>query len=223
MVRIETNGCEIWPVDAYKALPTIPADSIDIIVTDPPYVDHSLHTYSLLAAEAVRVLKPGGYLWTYCGAMFLPRVFQRMDVPGLDWFWQFREHHSGGFARMFITKTLQAGKPLLVYTKGRPSRMAWLLDEFRGGSKAKKNHPWEQNLHVPLEVLRRLCLPGETVLDPFCGSGTTLVAAVATGLRGIGIEIDAQTAWRASRRVAAGRPCPLLRAQYGQPLTLKGL
>jgi len=55
----------------------------------------------------------------------------------------------------------------------------------------------------PLPLIQRLiewCLTGDTVLDPFCGSGTTLVAAKALGKHAIGIEID-----EAACEIAANR------------------
>ena len=56
--------------------------------------------------------------------------------------------------------------------------------------RASSTHPTMK----PVELIRR-CLknsskPGERVLDPFCGSGSTLVACEATGRRGYGMEID---------------------------------
>ena len=56
--------------------------------------------------------------------------------------------------------------------------------------RASSEHPTMK----PVELIRR-CLqnsskPGERVLDPFCGSGSTLVACEATGRRGYGMEID---------------------------------
>ncbi len=46
----------------------------------------------------------------------------------------------------------------------------------------------------PVELIRRClhnsCPPGGGVLDPFCGSGSTLVAAELLGLKGYGMEVD---------------------------------
>lgn len=55
----------------------------------------------------------------------------------------------------------------------------------------------------PLELMQHLVSvtkEGETILDPFCGSGTTLLAAISTGRNAIGIEQE-----RAYYRVAQQR------------------
>ncbi len=59
----------------------------------------------------------------------------------------------------------------------------------------------------PLELAARLvCMfsfTGDTVLDPFCGSGTTMVAALKNGRNSIGIEIDREYCRMAARRLKA--------------------
>jgi hypothetical protein len=54
-------------------------------------------------------------------------------------------------------------------------------------------HRWHKN-EKPVALMARavhlLTDEGDTVLDPFCGSGTTLIAALETGRKAIGIEID---------------------------------
>jgi site-specific DNA-methyltransferase (adenine-specific) len=51
-------------------------------------------------------------------------------------------------------------------------------------------------------LCRLVTPPGGLILDPFCGSGSTGIAALAEGFRFIGIEIDAEYARTARRRVA---------------------
>lgn len=59
---------------------------------------------------------------------------------------------------------------------------------YPGVSLAQKRHPTEK----PVDLLRYLIgkLPGNVVLDPFAGSGSTLVAAKSLGRRAIGVEVD---------------------------------
>lgn len=51
-------------------------------------------------------------------------------------------------------------------------------------------HPTQKPLELMKALIELVTLPGQVVLDPFCGSGTTLVAAAELGRRWIGMEID---------------------------------
>jgi site-specific DNA-methyltransferase (adenine-specific) len=53
-----------------------------------------------------------------------------------------------------------------------------------------KGHPCPKPLRWMTWATSLASLPGETVLDPFAGSGTTLLAAKSLGRRAIGIEIE---------------------------------
>jgi adenine-specific DNA-methyltransferase len=52
-------------------------------------------------------------------------------------------------------------------------------------------HPTQKPVSGLLPVVRAFSRPGELVLDPFCGSGSSLVAAQQLGRLYIGIELDA--------------------------------
>ncbi|MBP8216012.1 MAG: site-specific DNA-methyltransferase [Thauera sp.] len=64
-------------------------------------------------------------------------------------------------------------------------------------------HPTQKPLPLMMELVSLFTSPGETVLDPFMGSATTLVAAASQGRRGIGIEADPRHFDTACRRVEA--------------------
>jgi len=51
-------------------------------------------------------------------------------------------------------------------------------------------HPMQKDLAAVGRLIRLLSHPGDLVLDPYLGSGTTLVAAAITGRRGLGFEIE---------------------------------
>ena len=51
-------------------------------------------------------------------------------------------------------------------------------------------HPTQKPLALVERAIAHSSTPGATVLDPFCGAGTTLIACERTGRRGVGVEID---------------------------------
>ena len=72
-----------------------------------------------------------------------------------------------------------------------------------GGIKpAASDHPTPKPVALPRHFIRLHSDAGDTVLDPFMGSGTTLVAAKQLGRRAIGIEIEERYAEMAAKRLA---------------------
>jgi DNA modification methylase len=61
---------------------------------------------------------------------------------------------------------------------------------FRALLPPPTGHVAEKPLDLMIYLVKRLTNEGDTILDPFAGSGTTLVACVKTGRKGIGIELD---------------------------------
>ena len=64
-------------------------------------------------------------------------------------------------------------------------RQIW---DIRGES--TRNHPAPFPLELALRLVRMYSFVGDTVLDPFAGSGTTMLAALETGRNSVGFEID---------------------------------
>jgi len=61
---------------------------------------------------------------------------------------------------------------------------------FPGESKKRIGHPSPFPIELPKRCIKLFSFVDDTVLDPFLGSGTTLIACVKTGRKGIGIKID---------------------------------
>ncbi len=80
----------------------------------------------------------------------------------------------------------------------------WFIPYQTVQSRAEKfHHPGTFPLDLPRWCIRLHGKPGAAVLDPFAGAGTTLLAALAEGADGIGIEIDPAYVDAGRRRLAA--------------------
>ena len=81
--------------------------------------------------------------------------------------------------------------------------MAWTngLWTFNGEKKTRVGHPAPFPVELPLRCMKLFSFIGDTVLDPFMGSGTTLVAASRCNRYGIGIEVDPNYCGLAVRRI----------------------
>ena len=72
-----------------------------------------------------------------------------------------------------------------------------------------RHHPTEKPVEVLRPIVEAFCPPGGLVLDPFCGSGSTLLAARACGRGFLGIELDHRH-YRTARLRLDGRAMPSL-------------
>jgi len=70
--------------------------------------------------------------------------------------------------------------------------MEWTngLWTFSGESKKKVGHPAPFPVELPRRCIKLFSFVGDTVLDPFMGSGSTLIACALLNRKGIGVDID---------------------------------
>jgi site-specific DNA-methyltransferase (adenine-specific) len=83
-----------------------------------------------------------------------------------------------------------------------PDSDLWLESRVCGTFKENAGHITQLPLPIVERLIQATTNPGDLVLDPFAGTGTTLVAARRLGRRSIGIELSADTAAIASKRLA---------------------
>ena len=104
--------------DFIEVCKDIPANSVKLIYTDPPYALKFLPLYDKLAKAADRLLVDGGSLVTYCGQNLKCEVIQIMKSKGLIPWWEIAIFHNGLSARIFAKKVIVTWKPLLWFVKG---------------------------------------------------------------------------------------------------------
>ncbi len=79
----------------------------------------------------------------------------------------------------------------------------WFQQIWNITGASTKNHPAPFPLELALRLVRMFSFTGDMVLDPFCGTGTMMIAALRTGRNSIGIEIDPEYCRDAARYLKA--------------------
>ena len=179
---------------ARSCIDDLDAGSVSLVFTDPPYHDTTIDVYDELGAAASHVLADGGSLITYGPQHRLPDICAALQGAGLTYFWPIALLHEGGsLARMHHLGIIVHWKLLLWFVKGtnrRPGGPAFLDDVVRSPHRDKTHHPWQQHADPARYYIEALTLPGELVVDPFCGSGTTALVAAELGRRWITYDVD---------------------------------
>ena len=201
----------LFTADIAVAAQHVEAESVDFIVTDPPYPREFLPVYDDLAVFAQHSLKPGGSLLCMVGESYLPEIIEKLATK-LKYHWTISYLTPGGQAtQLFDRKVNTFWKPVLWFTKGDYGG-DWIGDV--AGSKAndndKRHHHWGQSESGMHDLMERFLYPNMTVCDPFLGGGTTGLVALSLGCRFIGCDIDedcvAKTNARLARSLAEGGP-----------------
>jgi DNA modification methylase len=78
------------------------------------------------------------------------------------------------------------------------------IPALRGNSPESVGYPTQKPEALLQRLLAPLCQPGDWVIDPFCGSGTTLAAARELNFNAVGIEASAPALGTAMKRLSAG-------------------
>jgi ParB-like chromosome segregation protein Spo0J len=171
---------------------------VDAIITDPPYPREYLPLLADLATWADKVLKPDGLLAVLMGQTYLPEVYRLLD-GGRPYRWTACYLTPGNGYASHVARVQCNWKPLIVYGGG--PRFTDIIRSEGTDAAAKDNHHWGQDYGAFHAVVKRLTERGQTVVDPFMGSGTTMLAAHALGRHAIGCDTDPDAVTKAKERL----------------------
>ncbi len=218
-MRVEqlAEGVTLYNGDCREVLPTL--GKVDAVVTDPPYgigleygsfqdtEDNVLALVSMFVpwsvANATRTLITSG---NQCQHLYpRPKWTLAWVTPA--------GAGSGPWGFACWQPILAYGScPYLAAGKGRRS------DIFLHTETSEKNgHPCPKPVNFMMKLVERASLKGQSVLDPFMGSGTTGVAAVKLGRKFIGIEIEEKYFSIACKRIQAALDAPDLFIEQPKP------
>jgi site-specific DNA-methyltransferase (adenine-specific) len=193
----------LFCADIRGGIPEIDDDSIDFIITDPPYPKEYIPLYGDLSRLAARVLKQGGSLITMCGLSYLPDVLAELGKH-LKYHWCMAYLTLGGQSPMLWQKKVNTfWKPVLWFTKGTYNGDV-IGDVLKSPVNAndKEFHDWGQSLGGMKDIIEKFTYPNQTVFDPFLGGGTTGVASVLMNRRFFGSDIESNNIDITSKRIA---------------------
>lgn len=212
--------------DSLAWLAACPAEQFDVILTDPPYgmgadefgdsgglaagahgyadtPEHALTCYHALATQGFRVTKPLAHLYAFCDIDLFQQLKELFFTAG----WQvFRTpliwHKPGGMRAPWPEHGPQRKYETLLYAiKGKRPVTKMSPDLFAYSPDSNLGHAAQKPVALFEDLLKRSVRPGDTVLDPFCGSGPVFAAAHALKCRATGIELDQASYGIAVKRI----------------------
>lgn len=206
--------------DAVALLSGLPDESVDLVVTDPPYrvisggnkpaPGYGWHVSVLAANDGkifkrndmafsdymphlFRVLKPGSHCYVMVNNLNLRDLLNVADAVGFGFHNLLRWDKNTVNANRWYMKDCE-------YTGFFYKKPAKSIN-FPGSKQgyacktlrgADKVHPTQKPLDLMRHYIENSSLPGQLVLDPFAGSGATALAARAAGRRYLTCEMDMQ-------------------------------
>lgn len=213
MIRAESLNNRLLHGDAVQLMSRIPDHSIDLIVTDPPYLvnyrdrsgrslqnDDPDHADWLEPAfsEMYRILKRGSLCMSFYGWNRVEPFLVAWRKAGFRMVGHivFKKHYA---SRTGITKATHESAYLLA--KGRPRHISSPVPDVLPWGKYTGNrlHPCQKPVSVFEPIIEAYSKPGDLILDPFAGSASTAVAAKNLDRHYLAMEMDweyYQAAWR---------------------------
>jgi site-specific DNA-methyltransferase (adenine-specific) len=204
--------------DCLEVMADWPDGCVDLVLTDPPYgvgfeydiYEDTVDAWNKLMGTVIPELRRISQMVILpsCRIRALPRIYANYPP---DWLICWHKGSPGTAAHIGFNDW----EPLLVYGKRKGICMHdhfyCAPVPFENGHPCPKPYSWARWLAM------RASRPNDLILDPFCGSGTTCVAAKKLGRRYIGIDISSEYCEIARKRLeAVDSGVPVKEAQRGQ-------
>ena len=199
--------------------------SVDAVITDPPYMIGAISTgdakskagswvdlmnasfwYREWIGECWRVTRDGGYLVIFLNWRTLPMLMKacadkKIPTNSLA-VWDKEWIGPAGPAQLRPTYEM-----ILFCGKGdakidNRSQADVIRCKWNAGHSGQSGHPAQKPVPLLKQIVELVTKPGQTVLDPFMGGGTTGIAAVQLGRGFVGCEGDEEYFRLASERIA---------------------
>lgn len=222
---IEEKQIKLVHGDCLEVMKLIPNESIDLIVTDPPYlINYKSHwnsqnkpisgdtDYDLIEKsikEMYRVLKPNSAAYIFCSPKRIDYFMRCCLDAGFiiknSIIWVKNNWTSGDLKASYgqqyeVILLLNKGRK---YINGKRLTDVWFFNRV---SFQHQLHPNEKPVKLLEQCITKHSNEGDTVLDPFMGSGSTGIACIHTGRQFFGIEKDMDYFLIAKQRIDSEQP-----------------
>lgn len=200
---IKTDRYTIYNGDCLKIMPTLEKGFIDAVITDPPYgvnfnTDYTRFSGGVAASNSFKpiandkkLFDPTPFLKFKTVVLFGANCFSLPQGTLLVW----DKRYKGNKKLMSDAEVAWMNRGHGVYIFNH----YW--DGFmRESERGESYHPTQKPVKVMEWIIEKSTKPNDLIFDPFMGSGSTGVAAMNTGRRFIGIELDKEY-----YNIAAGR------------------
>jgi site-specific DNA-methyltransferase (adenine-specific) len=208
----EDDAVTIYHGDARDVLPEL-VPQVDLLLTDPPYANISadgvrqgVRVVRQALFAAAPLLAPDAHLLVFCHWQSWPDFYDAVSSyakmrNALIWY-----KNAGGQGNV-RTDYFRDYEVILYGTRGTrelggQGSYSAVLSGFARPGTGDRLHPTQKPEKLLRHLIGRHCPPTGIVLDPFMGSGSTLLAAKNGGCRAIGVEIEERYCEVAAKRCA---------------------
>jgi site-specific DNA-methyltransferase (adenine-specific) len=196
--------------DCLELMKDIPDGSVDCVITDPPYSRNTVTAHSRngvrnlsdlsiqeffyrnMFQEFARVLKKSGIVFSFCDDLFYPILFASSyhclqghslitwDKENISFGRPIRKRHE-----LIMYCSVESGGEF--YPSEERTHFPSVISHKR---EMDKEHDAQKPLSVIEDLIKHFTKPNDIILDPFMGSGSTIIAANNLGRESIGIEMN---------------------------------
>jgi len=187
--------------DCLEVMGQIPSRSINFVLTDPPYLvnyksrdgrkilnDDNSNWLKPAFAEIYRVLGRNGFCVSFYGFNQADKFIAAYKEAGfsIEGHFTFAKRYSS--SSYFVRRQHECA---FLLAKGQPKKPSNVIgDVIDMQYSGNKLHPTQKPISALLPLIESFCEPNGIVLDPFAGSGSTLIAAKMLNRSYLGIELD---------------------------------
>jgi 16S rRNA G966 N2-methylase RsmD len=207
---LTSDSYKLHVADIHDGLRMIGDKTITHIVCDPPYRrDELLPLLESLGKVANRVLTDDGVVLVMVGGSWLPEAMQTLGQHLRHW-WQIAYITDRSAPYLERRKVSTFAKLVLMYVRNDTVYTGLRFDDLIkappqiDGEREQHEQGWGQSVGGFMALLEKFVEPSKhTVLDPFCGSGATLISCARLGIRAVGCDISERSIKDTRKRLDA--------------------